>query len=83
MPSPAWPPLVPVRVSAQAMLMSAFPPIDSLDDAKPDYGAMPVDQFEDNVTKFLAVMDHHLQDERKRAKPPLSANSLFTLMKRR
>ena len=65
------------------MLMAAFPPIDSLDDAKPDYGSMPVDQWEDNVTKFLAVMDTHLADERKRARPPVSAKTLLTMMKRR
>ena len=43
------------------MLMTAFPPIDLLDDAKPDYGEMSIDQFEDNLAKVLAIMDEHLR----------------------
>ena len=65
------------------MFMTAFPPIDPLDEAKPDYGNMPIADFEDNVTKFLSVMDNHLAAEQRRLKPKLSLRSLTTLVKRR
>jgi len=67
----------------KAMFMTAFPPIDPLDEAKPDYGNMPIADFEDNVTKFLSVMDNHLAAEQRRLKPKLSLRSLTTLVKRR
>ena len=48
----------------KAMIMSAFPPIDSLDAQRPEYHKMPVEQFEDNMTRVLAVMDSHLARQR-------------------
>merc|ERR1719253_1850968 len=44
----------------KTMFMTAFPPIDSLDDVKPDYATMPIDEYEDRVAKFLLVLDNHL-----------------------
>merc|ERR1712113_112542 len=41
----------------KAMLLTAFPPIDDLDNEKPDYATMPIDLWEELLTKFLAVMD--------------------------
>ena len=67
----------------KAMLMTAFPPIDPLDDAKPDYGTMPVDVWEDNLTKFLAIMDTHLATEQRRLGPPIGTGIFKTLIKRR
>merc|ERR1712023_30897 len=68
----------------KAMLMTAFPPIDALDDEKPDYGSIPIDQWEDHVTKFLSVMDSHLASEQRRLRgSKATSNTLFSLIKRR
>ena len=61
----------------KAMIMSAFPPIDPLDDQKPDYASMPIDQFEDTLMKFLRVMDSHLTVEKTRMRAKVSSK-LFT-----
>ena len=67
----------------KAMLMSAFPPIDALDDVKPDYGTMPIDQWEEQLTKVLAVMDSHLASEQRRVKPIGGVGQIFTWIKKR
>jgi len=67
----------------KSMLMTAFPPIDPLDDAKPDYSTMPIDQWEDNLTKFLSIMDTHLATEQRRLRPPIGFGTLKALIKRR
>merc|ERR1712032_575427 len=56
----------------KSMLMSAFPPIDDLDTLKPDFGKMPIDEFDDIVTKFLSVVDTHLAAEQRHLKPDFS-----------
>merc|ERR1711871_744234 len=60
----------------KGMLMSAFPPIDALDEEKPDFATMPVKVFEHHVTKFLRVMDNHLAIEERRIKPKISTGDL-------
>ena len=67
----------------KATLMTAFPPIDPLDDAKADSGTMPVDVWEDSLTKFLAIMDTHLATEQRRLRPPIGTGIFKTLIKRR
>ena len=49
----------------KAMIMNAFPPIDSLDSARPEYHTMSVEKFEDNMTRVLEVMDSHLASHRR------------------
>merc|ERR1719379_2716232 len=44
----------------KSMLMNAFPPIDPLDDVKPDYATMPLDTFEEHVLRFLGILDTHI-----------------------
>lgn len=65
------------------MLMTAFPPIDPLDDVKPDFGDMPVDQLEDNLAKLMAVMDEHLAASQRRVRVKISPDAVLTLLKRR
>lgn len=67
----------------KSMVMSAFPPVDPLDDIKPDFGTMPVERFEDNATKFLAVMDNHLAIEQRRVNTAGGTGILDTLLRRR
>ena len=67
----------------KAMLMNAFPPVDPLDDEKPDYTKMPIDKFEDALMKFLAVMDNHLAIEQKNAYAKLSKGLFQGLLQRR
>ena len=67
----------------KAMLMTAFPPIDSLDDAKPDYGSMPIDKWEDNLMKFMSVMDSHLNESQRRFNPGVSNGMWQRISKRR
>jgi len=67
----------------KAMLMSAFPPIDALDDIKPEYATMPIDQWEEQLTKVLAVMDSHLASEQRRVKPIGGVGQIFTWIKKR
>jgi hypothetical protein len=67
----------------KSMLMNAFPPIDALDDMKPDYGTMSLEKWEENLTKFLAIMDMHITSSQRRMRPGISANSLVNLLHRR
>jgi MFS family permease len=67
----------------KVMLMAAFPPIDALDEAKPDYGAMPVEQLEDNLVKWLGVFDMHLAIEEERIRPKIGVGAVMNLVKRR
>jgi len=67
----------------KTMLMTAFPPIDPLDDVKPDFGDMPVDQLEDNLAKLMAVMDEHLAASQRRVRVKISPDAVLTLLKRR
>jgi len=67
----------------KSMLLSAFPPVDDLDDLKPDYATMPIDQYEDAMMKFLAVMDSHLNLEKTRNFQKLSTNFFGGLLQRR
>jgi len=67
----------------KSMFIQAFPPIDPLDDEKPDYGTMPVDKFEDALLKFLKVMDEHLSVEKARSRAKFSHNILAGLTQRR
>lgn len=60
----------------KAMFMNAFPPIDALDDVKPDYASMPLNQWEDNLMKFLSVMDTHIGHFKRRQKVGVSATML-------
>jgi hypothetical protein len=75
-----WEKMAPIYKS---MLMNAFPPVDALDDAKPDYATMPIDKFEDALTKFLAVMDSHLATEKRRMYGKIPKNFMSSLVKRR
>jgi hypothetical protein len=67
----------------KSMLMNAFPPIDALDDLKPDYATMPLEQWEENLTKFLSIMDTHLVASQQRARPGVSGITLLNLLRRR
>ena len=67
----------------KTMLMTAFPPIDPLDDAKPDYGEMSIDQFEDNLAKVLAIMDEHLAASQRRIRFKITPDTILHLLKRR
>ena len=75
-----WEKMAPIY---KAMLMNAFPPVDPLDDEKPDYAKMPVDKFEDALMKFLAVMDSHLAIERKNAFAKVQTRLFSGLLQRR
>jgi len=75
-----WEKMAPVY---KAMLMNAFPPVDPLDDEKPDYAKMPIDKFEDALMKFLAVMDSHLAIERKNAFAKVQTRLFASLLQRR
>jgi len=66
----------------KAMIMTAFPPIDKLDAMKPKFETMPVEQFEENVTKVLQVMDSHLAIEQRRIRN-LGGGVLSSLLRRR
>jgi hypothetical protein len=67
----------------KTMLMNAFPPIDSLNDAKPDWSMMPLELWEKNLTKFLGVLDTHIVTNRTRMPSRVSANTLVNLLRRR
>ena len=67
----------------KAMLMNAFPPVDPLDDEKPDYATMPIDKFEDALMKFLEVMDGHLAIEKKNQWSKFQANLFRGPLQRR
>jgi len=67
----------------KAMVMSAFPPIDPLDAVKPDFGSMPITQFEDNVSKFVNTLDDHLATEERRVTSHTSVRGLTALIKGR
>merc|ERR1711988_1941308 len=67
----------------KSMLISAFPPVDDLDDVKPDYATMPIDQYEDALMKFLAVMDTHLGLEKTRNFQKLSTGFFSSLLQQR
>ena len=67
----------------KAMIMSAFPPIDPLDDVKPDYATMPIHEFENALMKFLKVMDTHLTVEKTRMRAKVSTKFFTGLMQRR
>ena len=67
----------------KSMLMNAFPPVDPLDDVKPDYSKMPIDKFEDALMKFLAVMDAHLAIEKNRNLSKIPGKFYAGLMQRR
>jgi len=67
----------------KSMFMSAFPPIDALDAAKPDFGTMPLAQLEDNVATFLEVMDTHLATEQRRVPQKVSVGTFMNLFRRR
>jgi MFS family permease len=62
----------------KAMFMNAFPPIDALDDVKPDYATMPIDDFEDSLMKMLQVMDDHVTVKNKRFSYYKSINALVS-----
>ena len=66
----------------KAMIMAAFPPIDDLDDVKPDFATMDIDLFQENATKVLRVMDSHLNLEQRRVKG-LQSSAMSTLVRRR
>eukprot|EP00927_Polykrikos_kofoidii_P071177 TRINITY_DN67485_c0_g1_i1.p1 TRINITY_DN67485_c0_g1~~TRINITY_DN67485_c0_g1_i1.p1 ORF type:complete len:670 (-),score=115.42 TRINITY_DN67485_c0_g1_i1:232-2241(-) len=66
----------------KTMIMTAFPPIDPLDDVKPDFATMPIEKFEENATKVLAVMDSHLAAEQRRIRN-FGSCSLNSLIRRR
>merc|ERR1712196_513940 len=66
----------------KSMLMTAFPPIDPLDDVTPDFGSMPIDKFEGNVLKFLEVMDGHMATEQRRIKPKFTIGTVIAMLKR-
>jgi len=66
----------------KAMIMTAFPPIDKLDAMKPKFETMPVEQFEENMTKVLQVMDSHLAIEQRRIRN-LGGGVLSSLLRRR
>jgi len=67
----------------KSMIMSAFPPIDPLDDAKPDYANMPIDDFENALMKFLDVLDQHLNVERTKLRAKFSLKFLVGILQRR
>jgi len=67
----------------KSMLMNAFPPIDALDENKPDYATMSLEKWEENLTKFLAVMDSHLASSQRRAGSGISVGSALGLFRRR
>lgn len=67
----------------KTMIMTAFPPIDPLDDAKPDFAEMPIDQLEDNLIKFLGVMDEHLAASQRRFGVKVTPESLLNMLRRR
>jgi len=67
----------------KAMILAAFPPIDPLDDIKPDFATMSPEHFEDNVAKFLEVMDTHLATEQRRLSTGVSSSTIRSLMSRR
>jgi len=66
----------------KAMMMTAFPPIDPLDSIKPEYHTMPVETFEEKMTKVLQVMDSHLAIEQRRINS-LDSGLFATLIRRR
>jgi len=67
----------------KSMLMNAFPPIDPLDDVKPDWATMPLEQWEENATKFLAVLDTHIASSKARAPSKVSADTFLSVLRRR
>lgn len=67
----------------KSMVLNAFPPIDPLDDLKPDYTTMPLDKFEENMLTFLGILDQHIVTNKTRVRPGFSANTLLGLIRRR
>jgi len=67
----------------KAMLMSAFSPIDPLNGDKPDFASMPPEQFENNMTEFLKVMDGHMAAEKRRLGAGLGAGTFMHTLRRR
>jgi len=67
----------------KAMLMNAFPPIDALDMKKPDYSNMPLDKWEEHLTKFLRIMDGHIAQSQRRGVTSLSTGSVLGVFRRR
>jgi len=67
----------------KSMLMEAFPPIDPLDDAKPQYESMSIPEFEDKLIKFMSVMDSHLSMENKKLLNAKISAGLFSGIFRR
>merc|ERR1712203_37735 len=65
------------------MIMSAFPPLDPLDNVKPDWKDMSVEQVEDNVIKFLAVMDERIASDQRKIGSKLSGGAVMNLFRRR
>lgn len=67
----------------KAMLLNAFPPIDALDDIKPDWATMPLEKWEENLMKFLETMDSHIGQSKRRMRNGQSAGSVTALIRRR
>jgi len=67
----------------KAMIMSAFPPIDTLEGTKLDYASAPIDKYEEAMIKFLEVMNEHLAHEEKRLAKAITPGTLFHFLKRR
>ena len=67
----------------KSMFMSAFPPIDHLDGCKPEYGNLPIEDYEAQLAALLGVMDTHLATEERVLTPQFSIRGLTTLIKRR
>ena len=67
----------------KAMLMNAFPPVTDLNGIKPDFGTMPIDQFENTLMKFLSMIGDHLAIERRRNISTKNNRLISTLMQRR
>lgn len=67
----------------KAMLLTAFPPLDSLDGAKPDYNTLPVERWEDILSQFLLVMDTHLAANKRQLKPAFGMGTALTALRRR
>ncbi|CAE7810281.1 unnamed protein product [Symbiodinium sp. CCMP2456] len=65
----------------KAMVMTAFPPIDVLDGVKPEFHTMPLETFEDLMTRVLEVMDSHLAEQRRMRS--LDSGSITGLLRRR
>jgi len=67
----------------KAMIYNAFPPIDPLDNKKANMAEWTLNEYEDNLLKFLEVMDEHLATEERHLKPDFTIETLTTVIKRR